>query len=305
MLWWSFSTGLYAEALVHGMLLSDCEWRGAALMSSVLHIALGESLPFGALRTLWLGLETGPTRCAPLAFESLYHMYRKLSRCVEYVALGAGLAQASGEAVLERIESFGQDVGQWLKVAGGDKAAITDGALLGQGLEGYELSAEFGAFVGYSGIRYARSGLASRTAAPYVLAGGLVGASFEVDPVHAGVARYFIDLAGLSGSAEIWLGLLQDTVALTAERTGEWSQGFSFMDQRGTTFHEDLAQLERIRLLPPRSTVTADNVNKPGAPIFLWNMGRTPRFATQLWSLMEFASSTIEDWQSVSVSRAY
>lgn len=78
------------------------------MMTSVLHIALGESLPFGALRTLWLGLEAGPTRRAPLAFESLYHMYRKLSRCVEYVASGAGRTHASDEAVLERIESFGQ-----------------------------------------------------------------------------------------------------------------------------------------------------------------------------------------------------
>ena len=46
---------------------------------------------------------------------------------MDYVAAGVARAgRTSPEAVLEAVESFGQDVGQWLKVAGGDKAAITE-----------------------------------------------------------------------------------------------------------------------------------------------------------------------------------
>jgi len=119
--------------------------------------------------------------------------------------------------------------------------------------------------------------------------------------VHASVARHFVDLAGLAHWAEVWIGLLQDTLPMLIERVGEGSKAFGFMDQRGTTFHDDLAQVERLRLLAPRAAATADNVNKPGAPIFLWHTTRSPRFCTQLWSMLEFASVSIEDWQSVSM----
>jgi len=126
----------------------------------------------------------------------------------------------------------------------------------------------------------------------------------EVDPVHASVARRFVDLAGVSVAAEVWLGLLQDTLALLPERAGEGSGTFSFMDQRGTTFHEDLALLERMRSLPPCAAVTADNVNKPGAPVFLWHLTRCPQFAfsAMLWSLREFASEAVEDWQAAALA---
>merc|ERR1712183_255754 len=97
----------------------------------------------------------------------------------------------------------------------------------------------------------------------------------EVDPGHASVARYFIDLAGMAAHAEVWLGLLQDTLPMLSERVGEGSVAFSFMDQRGTTFHDDLALLERIQLLPALASATTDNVNKPGAPVYLWHMTRT------------------------------
>jgi len=88
---------------------------------------------------------------------------------------------------------------------------------------------------------------------------------------------------------------------LLSERGGEGSKAFGFMDQRGTTFHTDLAHIESMRLLAPCAMATADNVNKPGAPVFLWHMTRTPSFSTMIWSMGEFASHTIEDWQSVSL----
>mmetsp|Transcript_24135 Transcript_24135/g.75041 ORF Transcript_24135/g.75041 Transcript_24135/m.75041 type:complete len:477 (+) Transcript_24135:117-1547(+) len=309
--------GLLADGLVLGLLLSVAEWRASALDEMRLRLALGRGLPASTLRELLLCSAAPALPPAPLAFQAMYHMYRRLSRCVDHVVAGTQPpSPRSPSRVLGLIEGFGQGVGQWLKVAGGEKAALTEGALKQRGrLSGYELSAEFGAFVGYSGIRFACCLLEtpqracrtaegsqpiegrSRRAAP----GGV---SLEVDPVHAAVARHFVDLAGLSLAAEVWLGLLQDTVALLPERSGEASGAFSFMDQRGTTFHEDLALLERMRLLPPRAAVTADNVSKPGAPVFLWHLTRCPQFAASsaLWSLREFASEEVEDWQAAAVA---
>jgi len=302
------ASGVMSDALVHGMLLSIGEWRMAAPEERRLQFALGRGLPPCALRTLWLQGE-GNTLPAPMVFESLYHMYQKLSKCVDYVA--AGTRPFLGAAhVLKRIESYGQDLGQWLKIAGGDKARVTEDALERRGAEEHEISAEFGAFVGYSGIRFARCILSS--AAPVAARSGisslshhrgLAGCSLEVDPIHVSVARHFIDLAGLSSWAEVWLGLLQDTLAVIPERAGERAMAFSFMDQRGTTFHTDLAHIEKMRLLPIYAAATADNVNKPGAPILLWHLTRTSSFDTVLWSMGEFASEYIEDWQSVAFSK--
>jgi len=297
----SLESGIFADALVHGLLLSVCEWQSAACAERGLQLALGRGLPPSALRTLLLQ-DDASTVPAPLVFESMYHMYQKLSKCLDYVTIGAKPCEGA-DGILYRIESFGQDIGQWLKVAGGDKASVTEDALARRMPGAYEVSAEFGAFVGYSGIRFARcilAGSAASGSSPASRREGLVGASFEVDPVHACVARHLIGLAGLSGSAEVWLGLLQDTIPLLVERAGEFSKAFGFMDQRGTTFHEDLHQIEKLSLFPPLAMATADNVNKPGAPIFLWHMTRSRWFYTILWSMSEFASDRVEDWQSVS-----
>jgi len=285
------ASGLVADALVYGLFLSDREWCMNARDEQQLQIALGRGFPPCALRTLWLRRHIC-ARMPPIRFASMYHMYRKLSKCIDYVSAVIERPPSSSH-ILERIETFGQELGQWLKVAGGDKASLTESTLVGCTLREHEISTEFGAFVGYSGIRFAKCSLRE----------GLAGVSLEVDPVHASVARYFIDLAGMSPSAEVWLGLLQDTLAILPERVGERSMAFSFMDQRGTTFHDDLALVEKMQLLPALTSVVADNVNKPGAPIFLWHMSRTLWFNTILWSMSEFASIDIEDWQSVSTGK--
>jgi len=303
--------GLVADALVQGLLLSDCEWRGDGGEERRIQASIGQSMPMSALRWILLDGDVRATVSPTLAFESLYHMYRRLSKCVDHVSAGmlhsvpvADPQPAIGRSnqVILRIESFGQDIGQWLKVAGGDKASVTEDALLRRALRSCEVSVEFGAFVGYSGIRFARCILSG----PGFANGGWApaGISLEVDPVHSAVARHFIDLACLSNLAEVWSGLLQDTLPLLSERTGEACKGFGFMDQRGTTFHDDLAQMERLRSLAPLVVVTADNVNKPGAPVFLWNMTRSLQFDTVVWSMGEFASDAVEDWQSVSVGRS-
>ena len=57
---------------------------------------------------------------------------------------------------------------------------------------------------------------------------------------------------------------LQDTMPRVLEVIGATSTVFVFMDQRGTTFHEDLQQLELLLAMAPVAHVTADNTLKPG-----------------------------------------
>lgn len=135
--------------------------------------------------------------------------------------------------------------------------------------------------------------------------GGPDGVSLEIDPIHVAVSRHHLDRAKLSGTAEIWVGQLQDTMPRVSEALGAGSLAFVFMDQRGTTFHEDLTQLERIAGMATESHSTADNTVKPGSPVYLWHVvvGSSQSFDTALWAMSEFALEEIEDWQAVSFLR--
>ena len=72
-----------------------------------------------------------------------------------------------------------------------------------------------------------------------------------------------------------------------------------FMDQRGTTFHDDLSQLEELGLMYPNCRIVADNCVKPGSPVYCWHTTMSERYKTTNYSLNEFLESTIEDWQVV------
>lgn len=82
------------------------------------------------------------------------------------------------------------------------------------------------------------------------------------------------------------------------------------MDQKGTAFHADLALLDRLccsaRQTQGRaSAVLADNVLRPGAPVYCWTL----RFGhaghricpAEFYSLPEFLEETmgVEDWMAV------
>mmetsp|Transcript_111100 Transcript_111100/g.309399 ORF Transcript_111100/g.309399 Transcript_111100/m.309399 type:complete len:181 (-) Transcript_111100:115-657(-) len=71
------------------------------------------------------------------------------------------------------------------------------------------------------------------------------------------------------------------------------------MDQRGTSFHEDLQQLELLHVLGVESRVLADNCLKPGAPFFVWHVTSSGIYNTMIWTVPEFASEEIEDWMVV------
>jgi len=297
-----------ADPLVHGFLLAIAGWQANAAGECGLEAAISASLPPGALRGAVCPLATAAAGLAAAGAprergveEAKGPLYRRLARLLEATAAAGGGA----EDVLRSIESFGH-VSSWLKVAGGSKAAVLAGALGRRAPLAGEVALELGAFVGYSALRFARQLTTLNRCNDHGRLGACLGGiSLEIDPVHAAVSRHHVDLAGLAGAAEIWVGQLQDTMPRTVEACGADSLAFVFMDQRGTTFHEDLAGLECLSAMAPLAHVTADNTVKPGAPVYLWHVvvGARGNFLTELWALEEFALDAIEDWQSVSLLR--
>merc|ERR1719236_88672 len=91
----------------------------------------------------------------------------------------------------------------------------------------------------------------------------------EVEPVHVCVARWMVDMACLSRVVEVWAGIAHDVCLRVADEFGGYSTRMIFMDHRGTKFHEDLQQLEDLKLLAPAAAILADNTLKPAAPHFV------------------------------------
>lgn len=178
----------------------------------------------------------------------------------------------------------------WLKVAGGEKACVLDNVV-----DRFKprLVLEFGTYVGYTSTR-----LALQVAAW----GGRV-VTMEMDPVNATIARNHIEMAGLSHAVTVQLGHSDDAVQLVLDEYGLGSVDMVFMDQRGTAFHDDLQNLERLGLLSDPCVLVADNVLKPGAPYHVWRICSMAHYSTDLVDLREFGSATVEDWMTVSTVR--
>ncbi|CAJ1401002.1 unnamed protein product [Effrenium voratum] len=79
--------------------------------------------------------------------------------------------------------------------------------------------------------------------------------------------------------------------------------GGVFMDSRGSRYDRELELMEEADLLEPGAVIVADNVLKPGAPLFLWRITRDPCFDTEICPVGEFAMPA-KDWVSVSVYRS-
>merc|ERR1712151_826264 len=129
--------------------------------------------------------------------------WRKLGALVEYVDAMADLATdpKTPMSMIYLIERFAEGARQWLKVAGGAKACLLESALRGRRWAPWEVLLECGAFIGYSTIRFA---------VLLRVLGGVPVVSVEVDPVQGCIARHFVDLAGVSNTAEIWIGQFRD-----------------------------------------------------------------------------------------------
>lgn len=198
-------------------------------------------------------------------------------------------------SVCNAIEHFGTAIlnpsGQWLKVAGDAKAVVLTSAMRGKPPRGCIL--EIGCYCGYSAIRMSM-------ALP-----GVRIVTLEVDPAHVVIARNMVAFAGLAHYIDVWTGHSKDLLTRIPDRYGgvqKFRVGGVFMDQRGSRYDEDLATLERLGVLLPGAVVVADNVLKPGSPLFLWRLRHGGTYDSQFVKLMEFAMPA-EDWMSVSVRR--
>jgi len=293
----ALTAGGVSDALVRSLLLAAAAWCGDAAVEQGLQAFISSTLPSCSLT--YVVSQTGPSH--PEALRVLFeenqscHFYKRLARLLD----ATDSVPAVAEEVLLRIEAFGS-VSSWLKVAGDDKAACLAGAINSRPPQVGECTLELGAFVGYSAIRFARQVSSLRGSGSR----DFCGMSLEIDPIHVAVSRHHLDRALLSLHAEIWVGQLQDTMPRVVEALGANCLAFIFMDQRGTTFHEDLAKLEGMTSIAPLANTTADNTLKPGSPVYLWHMcvGAVDRFATVMWAMTEFALEDIEDWQSVSLT---
>eukprot|EP00747_Dinoflagellata_sp_TGD_P152328 gnl/TRDRNA2_/TRDRNA2_177288_c2_seq3.p1 gnl/TRDRNA2_/TRDRNA2_177288_c2~~gnl/TRDRNA2_/TRDRNA2_177288_c2_seq3.p1 ORF type:complete len:355 (-),score=73.09 gnl/TRDRNA2_/TRDRNA2_177288_c2_seq3:75-1139(-) len=191
------------------------------------------------------------------------------------------------QAVCASIEKFVEEVlrptRQWFKIAGGAKMEIIAGALARAPAGGDVL--EIGTYFGYSAMRLAISEPCRRIV------------TIEVDIVHALTAQCLIAYAGLSHRIDVWMGHSKDV--LERLPAADRSVAAVFMDQSGARFGEDLGTLIALGRLKPGAVIVADNVLKPGAPLFLWHMLFDGNFDTQIFSVPEFAMNEVEDWIAV------
>eukprot|EP00928_Gymnodinium_smaydae_P066885 TRINITY_DN49847_c0_g1_i1.p1 TRINITY_DN49847_c0_g1~~TRINITY_DN49847_c0_g1_i1.p1 ORF type:complete len:347 (+),score=76.43 TRINITY_DN49847_c0_g1_i1:130-1170(+) len=257
-----------------------------------------------------------PPALAPLANGAGAMGYRKLGLLVEHLEarLGERIPGRGGgpgvtaSRVLAEIERFSHGLGKWLKVAGDDKSEILQHSIDSRPLTEFKTMAEFGAFVGYTATRMGRA-VEETYRRGYEdgsilfedsrLQGSNRVTTMEVDPIHACICRHVVDLAHLSHIVECWIGQVKDLIPRLLEEHGSTSLNMVFMDQRGTTFHDDLAQLEQLGLMHPGCRIVADNTVKPGSPLYCWHTTYSKYYDTINYTLNEYLEATIEDWQVV------
>jgi len=196
-------------------------------------------------------------------------------------------------SVVQAIEHYGNQVlrgtGRWLKVAGDEKAEILTTSVGAGEIGGGIL--EIGAYCGYSSTRMA-------IAVPDVPI-----CSLEVDPVHVIIARNVLMYGGINHRAYVWTGHSKDLIPRIEGRyggPGELHFSAVFMDQKGSLYERDMDAMQYQGILTPGAVIVADNVLKPGAPLFLRRIVLGENFDAQILNVTEFAMPA-EDWMSLSV----
>lgn len=223
--------------------------------------------------------------------------HEKELRLLEHVVSSTWPADAA--LVCEEIERFAEDVlasdEQWLKVAGGEKTGVlcaaVESALRRTAPSGMCSVLEVGTYCGYSSIRLAS--MLMKMSPP----GKVV--TLEVVPLHAAIARCLAMHAGCAHIIDVWTGHSEDVLPSLHQRYNGSPPGFAavFMDQRGSRYVMDLEMLLQLSLLRAGAVVVADNVLKPGAPLYLWRTVHGGDFQTEIATLQEFAMP-VEDWMS-------
>eukprot|EP00930_Biecheleria_cincta_P083252 TRINITY_DN72861_c0_g1_i1.p1 TRINITY_DN72861_c0_g1~~TRINITY_DN72861_c0_g1_i1.p1 ORF type:complete len:715 (-),score=147.62 TRINITY_DN72861_c0_g1_i1:31-2175(-) len=226
--------------------------------------------------------------------------YAKELRVLKYVLENARPGDPS--SVCEAIENFGDHVlvkgraRMWLKIAGGVKTDVLQATMRGAPIGDGDLQnsiLEIGCYCGYSSTRMAM-------AVP-----GIHIASLEVDPVHVVVARNVIKHGGLEDTIDVWTGHSKDLLQRILTRyggPGHLQFGAAFFDQKGSRYSEDMERMESEGLMAPGAVVIADNVLKPGAPLYLYKIMKGGHYHGQIVSMDEFAMPS-EDWMSLCVKK--
>ena len=99
-------------------------------------------------------------------------------------------------------------------------------------------------------------------------------------------------MAGLGHEVEVRIGHSKHLLSRLSHGSPR-KFAFVFMDQKGSRFHEDLKLLADHGLLCDGAVVVADNVLKPGAPIFLYRMAQAMMRGdalSEIVELQEFAT---------------
>eukprot|EP00933_Yihiella_yeosuensis_P038084 TRINITY_DN3204_c0_g1_i1.p1 TRINITY_DN3204_c0_g1~~TRINITY_DN3204_c0_g1_i1.p1 ORF type:complete len:679 (+),score=130.26 TRINITY_DN3204_c0_g1_i1:890-2926(+) len=200
------------------------------------------------------------------------------------------------EEVCKSLERYAEEVlkptRQWLKIAGGSKSIVVQKALDMAPESGACL--EIGTYLGFTSLRFAMSRPESLVV------------TVEVEPEHAIVAQCLAAHAGVGHQVDVWIGHSRDVLSSLRDRYPGESRcpcfAVVFMDQAGSRFWQDLQTLLDEDLLLPGAVILADNVLKPGAPLFLWQMLKgdgSHLFQTDIVSLEEFGMAGVEDWMTV------
>jgi len=236
---------------------------------------------------------------APRASSTASHLQgsEKELKLLTYVLSNAhaGDPRSVCEAVEQYASNYLLPRGLWLKIVGGVKAAALANWMREAPTHGSVL--EVGTYIGYSAMRIA-------SALP-----GVRIITLEAHPVNALIARSLIAFAGLAHVVDVCVGHSGDLLPrLRARYEGPPSLALraAFFDQRGSRYDTDLQTLEHSGLLLPGALIIADNVLKPGAPLFLWRLLKSSStgpgpFVAHTVSLPEFGmgEEQVEDWMAV------
>lgn len=230
-----------------------------------------------------------------LPMQANHPALQKVANLVDAVESTAKVGDPQG--VLDECEHFAKYKGQWLKVAGLEKAEIIEASFQPPSMSAAQFVVEFGVFVGYTAVRL--SSMVGRVRRHMGVA------SLEVSPVHVCVARHIIDIAELAHIGEVKAGQAKDVLPRVGEELGLLGMIFAFMDHRGTIFHQDYTLVEKDSFFAPGARFVTDNTLNPGSPVFLWERGKRHGHGcaaptqTRAWSITEFMSDH-EDWMAVS-----
>jgi len=243
--------------------------------------------------------------CSDDRFPDLGEPYAKELRLLQHVLTTA--ERGNVESVCAAVESFGEGMlpgtSRWLKVAGGQKSKVLVDAANQAPMGGVVV--EVGTYIGYSAAKFARTRAARTAGGNCAIPSCPSVVTIEVDLAHAVIAHNLLMFAGVAHMVEVLVGHSEEVLPWLASRMREHRNGrpivdLLFLDQRGSRYSADLAVLEHAGSLKEGAKVVADNVLKPGAPLFLWQVSRGGRFSTEVRSLAEFAMAEVEDWMTVS-----